>query len=236
MLGAFEQIFGANQQVPHGGGSDKEAGNQGASSARLLKQPQTRKTGNETDFDGAASNRGVAKDGLSRRPCRLDCGMWKAEMNTLPEITNVEVELSDNYGQFCVSFEHDGMRYHVWIDEKTGTIKPVYGPNGAKANLPLIAAMMKAIVDGDLYRKAYKVAVMKELDECGEQMRIRQDEKARAAGPLLLEACRDALSYLRENEPQTLHGWERTVLIGHAATVAKLEATIKLAEGEQGVE
>jgi hypothetical protein len=92
--------------------------------------------------------------------------MWKAEMNTLPEITNVEVELSDNYGQFCVSFEHDSMRYHVWIDEKTGTIKPVYGRNDAKANLPLIAAMMKAIVDGDLYRKAYKVAVMKELDEC----------------------------------------------------------------------
>jgi hypothetical protein len=218
------------------GGSDKEAGHQGASSARLLKQPQTRKTGNETDFDGAASDRGVAKDGLSRRPCRLDCGMWKAEMNTLPEITNVEVELSDNYGQFCVSFEHDSMRYHVWIDEKTGTIKPVYGRNGAKANLPLIAAMMKAIVGGDLYRKAYKVAVMKELDEYGEQMRIRQDERAHAAGPLLLEACRDALSYLRENEPPTLHGWERTVLIGHAATVAKLEATIKLAEGEEDVE
>jgi hypothetical protein len=173
------------------GGSDKEAGHQGASSARLLKQPQTRKTGNETDFDGAASDRGVAKDGLSRRPCRLDCGMWKAEMNTLPEITNVEVELSDNYGQFCVSFEHDSMRYHVWIDEKTGTIKPVYGRKqpkavlyrnspkdqnppdktayldaDAKATLPLIAAMMKAIVDGDLNRKAYKVAVMKELDEC----------------------------------------------------------------------
>jgi hypothetical protein len=157
--------------------------------------------------------------------------MWKAEMNTLPEITNIEVELSDHYGKFCVSFEHDGMRYHVWIDEKTGTIKPLYGGKAvlyrnlpkdqnppektvyldadAKANLPLIAAMMKAIVDGELYRKAYKVAVMKELDE----LRIRQDEKVRAAGPLLLEACRDALSYL-------------------TATVNKLEATIKLAEGE----
>ena len=91
-------------------------------------------------------------------------------MNTLPEITNIEVELSDHYGKFCVSFEHDGMRYHVWIDEKTGTIKPLYGGKAvlyrnlpkdqnppektvyldadAKANLPLIAAMMKAIVDG----------------------------------------------------------------------------------------
>jgi len=35
--------------------------------------------------------------------------------------------VSDHYGKFCVSFEHDGMRYHVWIDEKTGTIKPLYG-------------------------------------------------------------------------------------------------------------
>ena len=179
-------------------------------------------------------------------------------MNTLPEITNVEVELSDHYGKFCVSFEHDGMRYHVWIDEKTGTIKPLYGRKpvlyrnlpkdqnppdktayldaDAKANLPLIAAMMKAIVDDDLYRKAYKVAVMKELDEYGEQMRLRQDEKACAAGPLLLGACRDALSYLKENEPPSLHGWERTVLIRHAATVAKLEATIELAEGEESVE
>jgi hypothetical protein len=87
--------------------------------------------------------------------------------------------------------------------------KTAYLDADAKANLPLIAAMMKAIVDGDLYRKAYKVAVMKELDE----LRIRQDEKVRAAGPLLLEACRDALSYL-------------------TATVNKLEATIKLAEGE----
>ena len=116
------------------------------------------------------------------------------------------------------------MRYHVWIDEKTGTIKPLYGQKpvlyhnlpkdqnspdktayldaDAKANLPLIAAMLKAIVDGDLYRKAYKVAVMKELAE----LRIRQDEKAHRAGPLLLEACRDALSYLRVNEPPTLHG------------------------------
>jgi hypothetical protein len=47
--------------------------------------------------------------------------------------------------------------------------------------------------------------------------RIRQDEKVRAAGPLLLEACRDTLSYL-------------------TAAVDKLEATIKLAEGEEGVE
>ena len=43
--------------------------------------------------------------------------------------------------------------------------KTAYLDADAKANLPLIAAMMKAIVDGDLYRKAYKVAVMKELDE-----------------------------------------------------------------------
>jgi len=26
MFGAFEQIFGANQQVPHAGGSDQETG------------------------------------------------------------------------------------------------------------------------------------------------------------------------------------------------------------------
>ena len=135
-------------------------------------------------------------------------------MNTLPEITNIEVELSDHYGKFCVSFEHDGMRYHVWIDEKTGTIKPLYGGKAvlyrnlpkdqnppektvyldadAKANLPLIAAMMKAIVDGDLYRKAYKVAVMKELDE----LRIRQDERCVRLGRCCWRRAADALSYL----------------------------------------
>jgi len=43
---------------------------------------------------------------------------------TVSPFTNVKVSIyNDNATTFCLSWEHDGVRYHVWIDRHSYTIE-----------------------------------------------------------------------------------------------------------------
>lgn len=44
---------------------------------------------------------------------------------TVTSFTNVKVSIyNDDATLFCLSWEHDGAHYHVWIDRHTYTIEP----------------------------------------------------------------------------------------------------------------
>ena len=48
---------------------------------------------------------------------------------TVTSFTNIKVSIyNDNATLFCLSWEHDGARYHVWLDRHTYTIErdPAY--------------------------------------------------------------------------------------------------------------
>lgn len=142
---------------------------------------------------------------------------------TSKDISNVQVLLHQHDSdEFSMAWEHDGARFHVWLDRGTLALRGKHGtsgtpilyknpPRGTSQQSPehfktrrLDAHKHEMIIDavfGDAKRRDLFQIAVKEADE-RERKRLAAaaaeatQRRIKEAGSLLFEAAKEALAYL----------------------------------------